>query len=847
MRGRWEETTTAVRLWSFSLFSLALGCGLAGYAAFTLEAPVGQPFQIAWPALAVMFLIAEWLDVDIEVRKEAHTLTFTEFPLTLGLILATPGDLVIARLVVSAIALPLLRRRLDPVKVVFNAGIFGVDVGLALLVFHGLLGSSSPAQLDGWIAALGAVAVSHLVSAFLVATVMRIAGAPVTWRSEVGVIGVSLSAALAGCAVAIGASGALWRDDGGRSWVLLLLIGLAIGYFFVAYMRIRERHQDLATLHVFTTSLAAHRAADEMSATVASGLAEVMRAQQVVLLIPDGERISRVELRDGEIVSDESHHDVDDIDWASAIGLAGRQKTSGGDLPSIAGVTVSDSKNLITARLPLPQRTGLIVVSGRVSSVRAFDDEDVQLLETAAGHAAAALHNAQLVDHLGQEARFRAHQALHDEVTDLPNQRSLTEQLDGQLALGSRLVMLTVRINSLREVNETLGRNMGDEMLRQVAARLRPLGRRSWCARSGTDEFTVVVPGGQEEGDMLAERVIAAFEQPVLCHDVALAVTVGVGVALAPAHGIESEMLLRRASLAASRSLLDGTTVTTWASDRDPYDPHRLTIAADLRDAIPAGELQVHFQPQMDLATGLVTSAEALVRWRHPRLGELRPDQFIPAAENTGAIDALTIHVLTVAAETAAGWHGSGWDLDVAVNLSARNLANANFADDIAAVLDAAGLPPSSLTLELTESVVMTEAERALRTLQRLHDMGISLSIDDFGTGYSSLAHLRRLPVSEIKVDKSFVFDLTTSESDEVIVKSMIDLGHNLGLSVVVEGVETPEVRSRVGELGSDRLQGYLLSRPLPGPAFEHWLADRPIRLRGDAPQGRVINLDHRR
>ncbi len=455
---------------------------------------------------------------------------------------------------------------------------------------------------------------------------------------------------------------------------------------------------------------------------------------------------------------------------------------------------------------------------------------------------------AQLVDKLREEARFRAHQALHDDVTDLPNQRYLVEQLTEELSHGRRLVMLTARIHSLREVNETLGRAMGDEMLRQVAARIRPIGRQSWCARSGTDEFTVVVPGGQDESDELADRLVEAFDQPVLCHDVALAVTVGVGVALAPQHGTDAEMLLRRASLAASRSALDGTTVTTWASDRDPYDPQSLTIAADLRDAIPAGELEVHYQPQLDMSTGLVIGAEALVRWAHPRLGQLRPDQFIPAAENTGAIDALTFHVLEAAAATCAGWHRRGWDLDVSVNLSARNLTNARFSREVDAILTRVGLPASSLTLELTESSVMTEAERAMKTINELHELGIALSIDDFGTGYSSLAHLRRLPVTEIKVDKSFVFDLTTSESDEAIVRSMIELGHNLGLTVVVEGVETVEVRNRLQELGSDRLQGYLLSRPLAASAFEHWMSERPVRTnRIHTRVGQVVNLDQRR
>ncbi|MFP5322726.1 MAG: putative bifunctional diguanylate cyclase/phosphodiesterase, partial [Acidimicrobiia bacterium] len=400
------------------------------------------------------------------------------------------------------------------------------------------------------------------------------------------------------------------------------------------------------------------------------------------------------------------------------------------------------------------------------------------------------------------------------------------------------------------EVNETLGRAMGDELLVQAAGRLASLTEDGWCAKTASDEFTLVCRGGNAEAEELAQRVVEAFEAPVQCEDVALAITAGVGVVLAPDHGRETEILLRRASLAASRSRVEGTRVTVWAADRDPYDPQRLAIAADLRDAIPAGELQVHFQPQVDIETGLVTSAEALVRWRHPRLGELRPDQFIAAAEYTGAIDALTEHVVSVAAHTCAGWRAQGWDLDVSVNLSARNLANVGFADTIRRVLDESGLEARALTLELTESSIMTEAVEAMSTLEAIHDLGVSLSIDDFGTGYSSLAHLRKLPVSEIKIDKSFVFDLTTNQNDEAIVRSMVSLGHHLGLTVVVEGVETVEVRRRLAELGADRIQGYLLSRPMPVSAFEQWIADRPVRMvdlsSDDARSDRTERTDDR-
>ncbi|MDZ7674969.1 MAG: bifunctional diguanylate cyclase/phosphodiesterase [Acidimicrobiales bacterium] len=777
--------------------------------------------------------------MNLEVRREAHSLTFSEIPLTIGLIFTDPTGLILARVVGAAIGHALVRRP-RVVKYVFNVGQFALDVGVALLVFHAIVGTGNPIDPLGWAAGLAAVGTAHLAGWMVVSIVMRLAGAPVTVHHALEVLAVSITFSLAECAVALGAAGALWRD--GRSWVLLLLIGCGLGYFFLSFVRIRERHQSLANLHSFTTSLTSD---DPRSLTrnVLVGVADLLRARRVVILIPDGVAVHRIEL-DGEEFTDERvDPGASNLDLVSVLGQVGLRVQGDDALPGLPDLTSGEA---VMALLPLPDRDGLVIAAGRMSDARDFDDEDVQLLETAAGHAASALHNAQLVDKLRQEARYRAHQALHDEVTDLPNQRYLVEHLDGQLNQGTPLAMLTVRINSLREVNETLGRNMGDELLRQVAERLRPVGRRAWCARSATDEFTLVIPGGQAEADATAERIADAFGQPVLCNDVSLAVTVGIGVALSPDHGTDSEMLLRRASLAASRTELEGTTVSTWAEDRDPYDPQRLTIAADLRDAIPRGELEVHFQPQLDLVSGLITGAEALVRWRHPRLGRLVPDQFIPAAEDTGAIDALTLHVLMVAARAGAQWNDRGWDLDVAVNLSARNLTNPRFATEVEAVLASCGLAPSSLTMELTESSVMTEAERALSTLRELDALGIALSIDDFGTGYSSLAHLRRLPVGQIKIDKSFVFDLTTSASDEAIVRSMIELGHNLGLTVVVEGVETVEVRERVRELGTDRLQGYLLSRPMAQADFEHWVGERRLRSIGADPRDRVIALRQR-
>jgi len=814
-------------IWGFCCALAVLGSCVAALALYVETDPASRPFELSWLVLAVAFVVAEWLDVDLEVKRQAQTLTFTEAPLALGLVLSPHDELILVRIAAGAVAVAVIRRP-GVLKVIFNAGSFALSTGTAVLVYDAVLRSESPVEPMGWLAALMAISAGYLVGALAVTAVMRVAGDHIPFRQQSLVIGVGLVAAIAGSAVALGAAAALWVD--GRAWVLLAIIGAALAYFGVSFLNIRERHRALAALHSFTTAINDRRPSESLHATIVRETAQLLRGARVVLAVPANDGlVTRVEYVDGAVL-EAATEPVQPMTIADGLGLAGRHIRGVDGGAAIAGIDVQNP-SAIVAPLDLPGGGGLLVVDGRLSENRPFDDEDVQLLETAAGHAASAIHNVLLVEELRAEAAFRARQATHDDITDLPNSRGLAEALSLPLAMGTRLALLTIRLDSLREVNETLGRAMGDELLVQAATRLSALTEDGWCAKTASDEFTLVARGGNDEAEALAQRVVEAFEAPVQCEDVALAITAGIGVVLAPDHGRETEILLRRASLAASRSRVEGTRVTVWAADRDPYDPQRLAIAADLRDAIPAGELQVHFQPQVDIETGLVTSAEALVRWRHPRLGELRPDQFIAAAEYTGAIDALTEHVVSVAARTCAGWRAQGWDLDVSVNLSARNLANVTFADTIRRVLDESGLEPRALTLELTESSIMTEAAEAMTTLEAIHGLGVSLSIDDFGTGYSSLAHLRKLPVSEIKIDKSFVFDLTTNHNDEAIVRSMVSLGHHLGLTVVVEGVETVEVRRRLAELGADRIQGYLLSRPMPVAAFEQWIADRPVRM----------------
>jgi EAL domain-containing protein (putative c-di-GMP-specific phosphodiesterase class I) len=322
------------------------------------------------------------------------------------------------------------------------------------------------------------------------------------------------------------------------------------------------------------------------------------------------------------------------------------------------------------------------------------------------------------------------------------------------------------------------------------------------------------------------------LERPVSLRHLEIDVRGSIGVALFPANGDEPSVLLQRADVAMYEAKAAHAGVNLYDPDRDRNSPRRLALAAELGRAISDGMLEVYYQPKMSVNTREVLGAEALVRWHHPRHGLLLPDEFIPLAESTGLIHPLTAFVLDSGLRQAASWRRSGIDIGIAVNISARNLLDRDLPDKVSALLTEAGVPPAALTLEITEDSIMADPQRSLAVLGRLHANGVRLAIDDFGTGYSSLSYLKQLPVDEVKIDKSFVISMALDDSDATIVRSTIDLGHNLGLSVVAEGVETVEAFDRLRQGGCDVAQGYLFSRPVPAEAFERW-----VRVRRQEPR----------
>jgi diguanylate cyclase (GGDEF)-like protein len=432
----------------------------------------------------------------------------------------------------------------------------------------------------------------------------------------------------------------------------------------------------------------------------------------------------------------------------------------------------------------------------------------------------------------------KEHQANHDALTGLPNRKYLLEALDralGEAVGGRRVGLFLLDLDRFKEVNDTLGHQMGDRLLEHVADRIRgALRPEDLVARLGGDEFAVLLPSVPDAfaATDVALRIQAALAEPFRFEGVLLELEASVGIALYPDHGADVQQLQRSADVAMYLAKEARSGVEVYSSDKDRNSTTRLGLLGALRQGIEGNQLELHYQPKVSLSTGAVVGVEALVRWRHPHRGLIFPDEFIPLAEHSGLMHRLTAHVVDSALEQAARWWSVGLEIPVAVNVSARDLHATALAETVDRGLSRYGLPARAIRLELTERVLMAEPTRVADTLAALERLGVRLSLDDFGTGYSSLVLLQRLPVSEIKVDRSFVKRLSSSPDDTKIVRSIVDLAHALGIEAVAEGVEDEDVWDLLETIGCDSAQGWYVSRPLPADRATEWLLRHPSRSR---------------
>jgi diguanylate cyclase (GGDEF)-like protein len=432
---------------------------------------------------------------------------------------------------------------------------------------------------------------------------------------------------------------------------------------------------------------------------------------------------------------------------------------------------------------------------------------------------------------LRRQSRENHRHARLDALTGVPNRRSFFEHAGRVLARSASsdpAAVMVIDLDHFKEVNDTFGHHHGDLLLQAAAQRIGEAVReRDVVARLGGDEFAVLVRDACEDtATEVARRIGDMLEQPFELRGVTVDIEASIGIALFPAHAEDVDTLLHRADLAMYRAKERHDGYGVYTPELDAEQPGQMSLLGDLRRALENGELTLHYQPKASLRTGQVTHVEALVRWERPGHGLLPPCEFIPLAERTGLIKQLSGCVLDAALRQARGWAEAGLEMTVAVNLSARNLLVADLPDLVAELLRRHGVPAGQLILEITESAIMSDETRSVGVLSRLSELGVGLSMDDFGMGYSSLSHLRRLPVDEIKIDRSFVARMESEREDALIVQSTIELAHNLGLRVVAEGVETEGTWMTLAELGCDHAQGYFLCRPVPPAELWQWLAD---------------------
>jgi diguanylate cyclase len=466
----------------------------------------------------------------------------------------------------------------------------------------------------------------------------------------------------------------------------------------------------------------------------------------------------------------------------------------------------------------------LAVAAVRLGAVDYVLKDRLARLGTAAQN---ALEQSKLRRRQREGQRALEHQALHDGLTNLPNRLMLRQQVEQALAERPAVALLLLDIDNFKEINDTFGHQIGDGLLGQVGPRLRnQLDAGDLIARLGGDEFGILLRDADADRAVKVADAVLRVEQPFMIDGHPLDVTASIGIAVFPQHGSTAETLLQRADVAMYVAKRSGNSYALYRPDDDPYDPSRLVLQADLRQAISQREIILYYQPQVAMATGAVTGLEALARWRNGQRGWIPPAEFIPVAERMGLIKPLTACLIELAARQMVDWEASGISVPVAVNVSMRNLLDPRFPTSLKDIISATGADARKMKLEITESALMTEPARVLETMNQLRARGFGFSIDDFGTGYSSLAYLQRLPVEEIKIDRSFVGELSTNAGSAAIVRATIELASSLRLKVVAEGVEDEATWQSLRRLGCSTAQGYFLSRPMPADEVEGWLSE---------------------
>jgi diguanylate cyclase (GGDEF)-like protein len=614
--------------------------------------PIPAPVEVPWLALVAAFAVAEIFVVHLHIRRDSHSFSLSEVPLIVGLIFVAPVALITAR-TVGALAALLLHRRQRGVKLAFNIAHFTLETCLAVAIFRTVLGDADPSSWRGWLAALVVTMTTDLLSGVYLATAIslhegRFVQELLREAATFGVISAAVNTSLAILAVTV-----LWHQAT-AAWALGVVVLLAV-VTYRSYISLREGHGRLEVLYSFTKDLEHSAEFDQLAGSILERTREVMRAEraELVLLSAPGAPGVRVELSGDGLTVREMAGDSGLQWWSGALS----------DRPVFiprASQSADIFKDAMAAPLVDGAVIGVLVVVDRSGDVDAFNADDLKLFETIANHASVTLQNGRLINRLRERAAENEHQAMHDTLTGLPNRRMFQAVLDGVIAAdpAAPAVVLLMDLDRFKEVNDSLGHAIGDQLLVEAGERLRArVGERGVVARLGGDEYCVVLPGTtRQRVAAVAAELLQCFELPFRLGDLSLSVAVSIGITIAPEHGTDTTILLQRADVAMYIAKANLSGVEVYEASRDQHSSRRLALSGDLHGAIEAGQLVVHYQPKVAFVTGAVVGAEALVRWQHPSLGFIPPDEFIPLAEQTALIRPLTAVVLEAALRASAGW-----------------------------------------------------------------------------------------------------------------------------------------------------------------------------------------------
>ncbi|MBW6432698.1 bifunctional diguanylate cyclase/phosphodiesterase [Actinoplanes hulinensis] len=780
----------------------------------------------AWPAglaFFVAYLIAYRDVFNIVIWRSSFTVAMTDVPLVLALFYLPP---VMVILVVSGANLVHhLRSNVPVTKLSFNVAKSAAGNCAALL----LIASFAPITDAGprtWAILAAAAGLSYLVELLSLAGVFTLVQSPRTGRDALragfSAMTVNTINIVVGLIFLVALEATAW------SAILLAILVAALVTVLRSYAEFFRRHRTLAEVYELTQAVRDESGRSGLPDVLLGRVRSLMQSEFATLwLAPQGRHpevllTARVEHRgllDIAPIPEEVRQRA--VELKSAVGVGARFAETEDLRPCLRSAKVKDA-------LVIPLRSGQAIIGtlevvNRVGDNRTFREADVQVLETIAAHAAVAVENSRLVDRLRYDA-------YHDRLTGLPNRRRVIDALAESVKVRAEdevVAIMLFDVDGQRNVNESMGHAAGDKLLVEAADRIRGIADPgALVGRIGGDEFVVTLRAASIDATIeIATRMRESLRGPMAVGSLTLDVNTAVGVSIYPDHGSDPETLLQRAELAANAAKVLPYGVQPFHPALESRAVRRLGIAADLRRALDNEQLEVYFQPKVTLADRHVLGVECLARWVHPAHGEVAPEDFVAVAEHTGQLARLTEVVLVAGLRRCRAWTDAERPLAIAVNLSARTLLDSHFPELVRDLLEEHGVDPGLVTFEVSEPGMLGDIERVLPSLYRLRDLGVRLSVDDFGTGASSLAYLRQWPVHEVKIDDSFVQGMATDSGDLAIVRAVIGLSREFGLTVVAEGVESELTLELLEEMGCEIGQGYLFSRPLPFERLEAWLS----------------------